>query len=130
MLLKRNLNETSHTHHPTSVIFPMLLIISKFWVPKGFSGITVYPFIFMRENILRTQKAFVNHEKIHLRQQIELLILPFFIWYVLEFFIRLIQYKNRKKAYRNISFEREAYANESNTDYLINRKFFSFLNYL
>lgn len=108
----------------------MRLIISKFWVPKGFSGITVYPFIFMRENILRTQKTFVNHEKIHLRQQIELLILPFFIWYALEFFVRLIQFRNRKKAYRNISFEREAYANESNTDYLANRKFFSFFNYL
>ena len=108
----------------------MRLIISKFWVPKGFSGITVYPFIFARENYLRTHKTFVNHEKIHLRQQIELLILPFFIWYVLEFFFRLIQYKNRKKAYRNISFEREAYANESNADYLTNRKFFSFFNYL
>lgn len=108
----------------------MRLIISKFWVPKGFSGITVYPFIFARENSLRTHKTFVNHEKIHLRQQIELLILPFFIWYVLEFFIRLIQYKNRKKAYRNISFEREAYANESNPDYLTNREFFSFFNYL
>ncbi len=108
----------------------MRLIISKFWVPKGFSGITVYPFIFAREKHLRTHKTFVNHEKIHLRQQIELLILPFFIWYVLEFLVRLIQYKNRKKAYRNISFEREAYANESNPDYLTNRKFFSFFNYL
>jgi len=108
----------------------MRLIISKFWVPKGFSGITVYPFIFARENYLRTHKTFVNHEKIHLRQQIELLILPFFIWYILEFFIRLIQFRNRKKAYRNISFEREAYANESNPDYLTNRKFFSFFNYL
>lgn len=108
----------------------MRLIISKFWVPKGFSGITVYPFIFARENYLRTHKTFVNHEKIHLRQQIELLIIPFFIWYVLEFLVRLIQYKNRKKAYRNISFEREAYANESNSDYLTKRKFFSFFHYL
>lgn len=108
----------------------MRLIISKFWVPKGFSGITVYPFIFARGNYLRTHKTFVNHEKIHLRQQIELLILPFFIWYVLEFSVRLIQFRNRKKAYRNISFEREAYANESNPDYLTNRKFFSFFNYL
>ena len=108
----------------------MRLIISKFWVPKGFSGITVYPFIFAREKYLRTNKTFVNHEKIHLRQQVELFIIPFFIWYVLEFFIRLIQFRNRKKAYRNISFEREAYTNESNADYLANRKFFSFFNYL
>ncbi|UUV22551.1 hypothetical protein NPX36_05790 [Paenimyroides aestuarii] len=108
----------------------MRLIISKFWVPKGFSGITVYPFIFAREKYLRTHKTFVNHEKIHLRQQIELLILPFFIWYGFEFFIRLIQYKNRKKAYRNISFEREAYANEQQLNYLNKRSFFAFLRYL
>ncbi|MEG0852158.1 MAG: hypothetical protein RSH24_19965 [Flavobacterium sp.] len=108
----------------------MRLIISKFWVPKGFSGITVYPFIFAREKYLCTNKTFVNHEKIHLRQQVELLIILFFIWYVLEFFFRLIQFRDRKKAYRNISFEREAYANESNPDYLANRKFFSFFNYL
>ncbi len=108
----------------------MWLIVSKFWVPKNFSGITIYPFVFVRENYLRTYKTFVNHEKIHLRQQIELLIIPFFIWYVLEFLVRWIQFKNKKQAYRNISFEREAYTNELNSDYLSNRKFFSFLNYL
>ncbi len=75
----------------------MRLIISKFWVPKGFSGITVYPFIFARENYLRTHKTFVNHEKIHLRQQIELLILPFFIWYVLEFFCEIDSVSKSKK---------------------------------
>ncbi|RRA95358.1 hypothetical protein [Paenimyroides viscosum] len=108
----------------------MRLIISKFWVPKGFSGITVYPFVFVRDLFWAEKKSFVNHEKIHLRQQLELLIVLFFIWYGLEFFVRLIQFRNRQKAYRNISFEREAYANESNPDYLTNRKFFSFFNYL
>jgi hypothetical protein len=33
-------------------------------------------------------------------------------------------------AYRNLSFEREAYVNESNLEYLETRKYFSFLNYL
>ena len=108
----------------------MLLIISKFWVPKGFSGITIFPFVFVRDVFWAEKKSFVNHEKIHLRQQLELLIVLFFIWYGLEFFVRLIQFRNRQKAYRNISFEREAYANESNPDYLTNRKFFSFFNYL
>ncbi len=108
----------------------MRLIISKFWVPKGFSGITVYPFVFVRSIFWAEKKSFVNHEKIHLRQQLELLIVLFFIWYGLEFFVRLIQFRNRQKAYRNISFEREAYANESNPHYLTNRKFFSFFNYL
>lgn len=108
----------------------MRFIISKFWVPKGFSGITIYPFVFTRELFWKANKTFVNHEKIHLRQQIEMLVIPFFIWYGIEYFFRLIQYKDRKKAYRNISFEREAYHNEHNADYLDNRRFFSFLNYL
>lgn len=108
----------------------MRLIISKFWVPKGFSGITIYPFIFAREIFWKNNTTFINHEKIHLRQQLETLVIPFFIWYGLEYLVRLLQYRNRKKAYRNISFEREAYAHEQNPHYLEKRRFFTFLRYL
>lgn len=107
----------------------MWLIVSKFWVPKGFSGITIYPFIFARKNRIGNQ-VFINHEKIHIRQQLELLVLPFFVWYLIEFLIRLIQFKNKRMAYRNISFEREAYANEQQLNYLNKRSFFAFLRYL
>lgn len=72
----------------------------------------------------------MNHERIHVRQQLELLILPFYIWYALEFILRWIQYKEIHKAYRNISFEREAYSNEANLHYLKNRKCWSFAGYL
>ena len=72
----------------------------------------------------------MNHEKIHLRQQAEMLIIPFFIWYFLEYLVRFLQYKNAEKAYLNISFEREAYANEANLNYLKNRSFFQYWNYL
>lgn len=108
----------------------MLLIISKFWVPKGFSGITIFPFIFVRDKFWAASNSFINHEKIHLRQQLELLIVFFFIWYGLEFLIRLIYHKNFKTAYRNISFELEAYANEQNINYLQKRRLFSFIKYL
>ena len=108
----------------------MRLIVSKFWVPKGFDGIAIFPFVFVREKSCKSNETFINHEKIHLRQQIEMLIVFFFIWYGLEFLIRLIHYKNFKKAYRNISFEREAYANEHNETYLNTRHFFLFLRYL
>ena len=72
----------------------------------------------------------MQHEKIHIRQQMELLILPFFIWYGIEYFIRILQYKNKHLAYRNISFEREAYANESQNNFLQKRRFWNFLKYL
>ncbi|MGV8946639.1 MAG: hypothetical protein ACOH1N_09435 [Lutibacter sp.] len=72
----------------------------------------------------------MNHEKIHLKQQIELLWIFFFVWYFIEYFIRIIQYKKHDIAYRNISFEKEAYKNEQNLNYLEYRKVFAFLKYL
>ena len=36
----------------------------------------------------------------------------------LDFVIKYLRYRNWDKAYRNIIFEREAYANQSNLDYL------------
>jgi hypothetical protein len=108
----------------------MFLIVAKYLIPKGYRGLAVFPFVFVKYEMDKRNSVFVNHEKIHLRQQLELLILPFFIWYLLEYCFRLIQYKNANLAYRNISFEREAYANESNSVYLKNRPFFRFLRYL
>lgn len=70
------------------------------------------------------------HEFIHIKQWRELWYVGFLIWYVLEWLVRLIQYRNFDKAYKNISFEREAYANENYFGYLDERKLFAFLNYL
>ncbi|SHM85093.1 hypothetical protein [Flavobacterium chilense] len=108
----------------------MFLIVAKYLIPNGYRGMAVFPFVLMKHEFDKADKIFVNHEKIHLRQQIEMLILPFFIWYFLEYLIRLIQYKNGALAYRNISFEREAYAKETDLDYLKNRSFFQFLHYI
>lgn len=90
----------------------------------------IFPFILLKDKKLKEDLYLINHEKIHIRQQLELLIFPFFIWYSLEYFIRLIQYKDRIVAYQNISFEKEAYANDKNLNYLNERKLYSFFNYL
>lgn len=108
----------------------MFLIVAKYLIPKGYRGMAVFPFILIRYYKDQVNVVFLNHEKIHLRQQLEMLILPFFIWYILEFFIRCIQYKNKDLAYRNISFEREAYTNETDLNYLKKRSFFQFLKYI
>jgi len=108
----------------------MFLIVAKYLIPKGYRGMAVFPFVVVKYDFDKTNWTFVNHEKIHLKQQLELLILPFFIWYFFEYLIRLIQYKNKDLAYRNISFEREAYSNERNSNYLKNRSFFQFLKYI
>ncbi len=107
-----------------------MVLISKFLVPKGYVGITIYPFIFLKYHNLKTNKTLINHERIHLRQQIELLIFPFYIFYGIEFLIRLIRTKKWITAYQNISFEKEAYQNENNLNYLKSRSFFKFIKYL
>lgn len=108
----------------------MFVIVSRYLIPKGFTGITFFPFIIVSGRYLKENPVIINHEKIHIRQQIELLILPFFIWYGLEFLIRWIICKDKNAAYRTISFEREAYANEKDLHYLKQRSFWKFLDFI
>jgi hypothetical protein len=108
----------------------MFLIVAKYLIPKGYRGMTIFPFVLVKYYKDKVNAVFINHEKIHLRQQLEMLILPFFICYILEYLVRLIQYKNTALAYQNISFEREAYAKETDFNYLKNRSLFQSWNYL
>lgn len=90
-------------------------------------GITLWPFI-----IIRPYKNWIviNHESIHIKQQQELLVVPFYLLYMIEWFVGIFIYGSTTKSYYNISFEREAYENQSNPDYLKTRKLFSFIKYL
>jgi hypothetical protein len=95
-------------------------------VLKGYAGIALFPFIFVKS---LERKKLINHEKIHIRQQLELLVLIFYIIYGLEWLINKIKGMSNDDAYRNISFEREAYSNDKNMNYLSNRKFWAFIKY-
>lgn len=108
----------------------MMVITAKYLIPKGYAAIALYPFIVVHSKHLCKNPVLLNHERIHLKQQAELLVLPFYIWYTLEYCLKLIKYKNRRRAYRAISFEREAYKNENNLNYLTARKSYTFLKYL
>lgn len=57
----------------------------------------------------------------------EMLYIPFYLQYVIEWLIKLFCKGN---AYRNISFEREAYDNQYNLDYTKTRKHYSWLKRL
>lgn len=107
----------------------MFLIVTKYLIPKGYRGLTLFPFVLLKSQKDIENKVIINHEKIHLRQQLELLILPFYIWYFFEFLFRLIQYKDGHLAYKNICFEREAYSNETDLNYLNKRPFWSWMSY-
>lgn len=108
----------------------MIVLVNRFLLRKKFTGMAIWPFIILRTKKLKEDTTFLNHERIHLRQQIEMLIVPFYIWYLIEFLIRLFQYKNRYEAYRNISFEREAYSNEKDLDYLKKRRLWRFVEFI
>lgn len=72
----------------------------------------------------------INHERIHTFQIRELLYVFFYLFYVIEWMFRLFQYRNFFEAYKNISFEREAYFHQFDPNYLSKRKIFSFMTYL
>lgn len=99
-------------------------------VPRGYHSITIFPFILLKYTYLKSNTSLINHERIHLRQQLEMLVILFYVVYVFEFFIRLLQFRIWKLAYKNISFEREAYYYESKMNYLKKRSFWNFIKFI
>src|SRR6218665_1729777 len=86
------------------------------------SGMALYPFILVNNKQARYDKVLINHETIHLKQEAELLVLPFYVLYLLNYLVNLWSYRNHNEAYRNIIFEREAYRNEHDMLYIKKRR--------
>lgn len=99
----------------------MKVIYNRLIPFRGFKCINLFGILFVREGCAMSRIDF-NHEAIHTAQMKELLYLPFYLLYVLEWLCRLIQLQDSRKAYRAISHEREAYVNEGNPEYLTERK--------
>ncbi len=93
-------------------------------------GMAIFPFIFVREDLRGFSEAryTINHERIHIRQQAELLLIFFVLWYFASYYIARLRGLGRRQAYMNNRFEREAYANMYDLRYLKRRRPFSFLN--
>ena len=108
----------------------MIVLVVRFFTNKRYRGITIYPFVIVTQKEDGGNFVLLNHEKIHIKQQLELLVLPFFVWYGIEFLIRFLKYRDWSTAYRNISFERESYANEEDLDYLKKRSLWNWVKYL
>lgn len=122
----------------------MKIIRNKYIPFPGFKAINLFGVLFVKNNA-KIDDVTINHEAIHSRQFVELMVLfavatffirwwlpvfapfAFYVWYIVEWLIRLLKKGN---AYRNISFEREAYANQGDFSYLKGRGWFNFLKYL
>lgn len=105
-----------------------MLIINNRIIPfgKSYIAINLFGVIFAKEHL---NHVCLHHEKIHTAQQKELLFLGFYIIYIIEWGIRLIIYRNLHKAYMKISFEQEAYCNQHNKNYIINRRHYAWMRY-
>ena len=104
----------------------MKIIRNKYIPFKGFRAINLFGILFVRGNAIINERT-IRHETIHTAQMKEMLYVFFYVWYLIEWLIRLFMKGN---AYRNISFEREAYTNQDNLSYLRSRKRFDFVKYL
>lgn len=80
----------------------------------GYCATILFGAIFARKKYKPLSRIVVNHEKIHHAQAKEvggylLFYLKYLIWWI-------------RRGYRNAPFEREAYTNAANLDYLKNRE--------
>lgn len=130
----------------------MKIIRSKFIPFQGYKAINLFGALFVRGNA-KIDDVTLNHEAIHSAQIKEVMLasIPaavllwiisniwlaglfvlasYYLWYVVEWAIHFIRLKDAHLAYRRISFEREAYVNEDDPEYLKRRAVFAFLKYL
>ena len=114
-----------------------MIIISKFIfnkILKNYTGITLFPFIILKydknDQSLQPYEVVANHERIHLRQQLETLVVFFYPMYLIFYTINRFKGMKHYEAYRNIPFERESYVYESDLNYLKNRKFWNWRQFI
>lgn len=86
----------------------------------GIRALAFFPFIIVPKSTVIDEEL-INHERIHLRQQLEMFIIPFYICYLIAM---------SRKGYYGISFEKEAHENDSDLTYLKRRRPYSFIKYI
>jgi hypothetical protein len=107
-------------------------VIENSRIPQALSwfiniwAITLYPFIICKGELDQRVRT---HEIIHLYQQRELLLIGFWVLYVWYWLVGLWKLRSFRDAYREIPFEKEAYANDWDATYPLNRKAFSWIKF-
>lgn len=105
----------------------MKIIRNNFIPFKGFKAINLFGILFVRGDAVIDKKT-INHERIHTAQMKEMLYIFFYLWYFVEWIVKLFIYG--KKAYKNIRFEKEAYCYEDINSYLEGRDPYEWINFL
>lgn len=100
-----------------------VFLVKKHPMGKNFLAICLFGFVL---SVRPLDAEELNHELIHAAQQIELLYIPFFIWYGIEWVALYFKHKDWLQAYAHIRFEKEAYRNQHDLNYLSKRKHFCY----
>lgn len=76
-------------------------------------AIVLWPMACFKEKLEMTSPNVLRHELIHFDQMRRVGILRFYAQYIWEYICGLAKFLNHRKAYLNISFEREAYEKQA-----------------
>ena len=87
-------------------------------------------FVFVWTTFQHPDRRLVTHETIHFQQQLELLFVGQWLLYLAFYLKGLFDFGDGRQAYVNNPFEREAYFNQSNPDYLARRRRYSWVHYI
>lgn len=108
----------------------------------GYKAFVFLKWIFVHHGV-QMSDVDVNHEAIHWEQQKELLVVFFYLLYGVMYLYEWVRclfdgergktehsWKNGagRRAYRSVSFEREAYQHEEDTLYIYQRKHYAWIN--
>lgn len=110
----------------------MKKIYSKHIPRKGFTAMTIWPYIIVRYDRKDKFTAKIErHETTHALQQKEMLLVFFFILYGLEWVLKLPFCKfDTERAYMSISFEQEAYEHQEEVYYNEVRRHYAWAKYV
>ena len=88
------------------------------WLPKllGVTAITIYPYIFYRQNYVDVRRSLQAHEMTHIKQVEAIGWIRFYLSYELYLLAGWVQHKSFWAGYRAIPYEVEARQVERDTD--------------
>ncbi len=109
------------------------MVIQAAWFTRLMSvvidvyAVALFPFIITAGPLSSVGE---QHERIHLRQQLELGIVFFYLLYGLSFLLNRLAGMSGPEAYMSIWFEKEAYANQEVPSYLESRPLWAWVRYV
>lgn len=97
---------------------------------KGYKAVNILGVLFARKGARLTEED-IRHEEIHTAQMKETLYVIFYLWYAVEWIIRVIANGFKPHdAYRALLFEQEAYRHQGEEGYLEKRELWSFIKHM